>query len=227
MYPKHAASMPQKVMLVLMETAILFVAGWLLLGNGGQMVHDLVGKGFLKGNTERNSMLFVLYLVVYTRMFLTIFYLLKREMPWKEALTIPFAFSFYYVGFSLFALNTEQPLVWWDFLLVLLFLVGSFLNTFSELQRHRWKKDPVNRGKLFTGGLFRFSMHINYFGDLVWVTALALLTRSGFALFIPLLLFFLFVFYNIPLLDRHLAWKYGSQFTHYRKTTSKFIPFIY
>ncbi len=227
LYQNHASSIPQKVTLVLLETAILLTAAWLLLRNGGRFVHDLAGTGFLKGDTGRNSMLLFLYFIVYIRMLLTIFYLLKREMPWKEAFTIPIAFSFYYLGFTLFALNTEKSLTWWDFLFVLLFLFGSFLNSFSELQRHWWKKNPLNQGKLFTRGLFRFSMHINYFGDLVWVTALALLTRSVFALVIPLLLFFLFVFYNIPLLDRHLAWKYGEQFAHYKKTASKFIPFIY
>ncbi len=34
------------------------------------------------------------------------------------------------------------------------FAVGSFIETFSELQRKAFKDDPRNKGKPFTGGLF-------------------------------------------------------------------------
>lgn len=91
------------------------------------------------------------------------------------------------------------------------------LNTGSELMRDNWKKNPENKGKLYTTGLFKYAMHINFFGDLLWVTAYAIVTRNGYSLLIPAFLFCLFAFYNIPKLDRYLAAKYGKAFDEYRK----------
>ncbi len=38
------------------------------------------------------------------------------------------------------------------------------LNTVSELLRKSFKDNPVNQGKLYTGGLFKYAIHINYLG---------------------------------------------------------------
>ena len=70
-------------------------------------------------------------------------------------------------------------------------------------------------------------MHINYFGDLLWVTGYAILTRNWYSVIVVLLLFCFFVFYNIPQLDRHLASKYGEDFREYSAKTKKLIPFVY
>ena len=51
-----------------------------------------------------------------------------------------------------------------------LYVLGSYLNTWSEVDRCLWKKDKRNKGKLYTKGLWRYSMHINYFGDVVLFT---------------------------------------------------------
>ncbi|MGR5960169.1 DUF1295 domain-containing protein [Bacillus cereus] len=40
------------------------------------------------------------------------------------------------------------------------------LNTVSELLRKSFKDNPVNQGKLYTGGLFKYAIHINYLGGL-------------------------------------------------------------
>ena len=47
---------------------------------------------------------------------------------------------------------------------VALFLVGSFLETGSELQRKAFKAEAANKGKLYYGGLFSLAQHINYTG---------------------------------------------------------------
>jgi protein-S-isoprenylcysteine O-methyltransferase Ste14 len=55
-----------------------------------------------------------------------------------------------------------------------LYVTGMFLETFSEVQRAAWKKNPENKGKVYEEGLFGLSRHINYFGYMLW--------RSGYAL---------------------------------------------
>jgi protein-S-isoprenylcysteine O-methyltransferase Ste14 len=56
----------------------------------------------------------------------------------------------------------------------ILYAVGLSVELGSEAQRHYFKKDAANKGKVYTGGLFGFSRHINYFGYMLW--------RSGYAL---------------------------------------------
>lgn len=60
-----------------------------------------------------------------------------------------------------------------------LFATGLFIETFSEVQRATWKKDPANKGKVYDGGLFGLSRHINYFGYTLWRTGYAM-AAGGF-----------------------------------------------
>jgi protein-S-isoprenylcysteine O-methyltransferase Ste14 len=55
-----------------------------------------------------------------------------------------------------------------------LFTVGLSTELISELQRKRFKDNPANKGKLYTGGLFSLARHINYGGYTLWRTGLAL-----------------------------------------------------
>lgn len=101
------------------------------------------------------------------------------------------------------------------------------LNAVSELLRKPFKDNPANKGKLYTGGLIRHAIHINYFGDCLWVLGLALRSNNFYSLLIPLVLFLVFVFGYIPKSDDYLQNKYGEQFTAYKKKTKKLIPFIW
>ncbi|WP_088104573.1 DUF1295 domain-containing protein [Halalkalibacter urbisdiaboli] len=213
--------------LIALETIVLCLSGWLLLFKGTETLNELLYWSLPSGNQERNILLFILIVLVYLRMFATIFIFLRRAMPWVEVFTIPLAFSLYYVGFPLLSLPTNRALDGWDLLFIAIFVVGSFLNTVSEWLRAHWKRKPENRGQVYTGGLFRYSAHINYFGDLLWVLALALLTWNPWSFVIPIFLFCFFAFYNIPMLDRHLENKYGEEFRAYQNKTKKFIPFLY
>jgi protein-S-isoprenylcysteine O-methyltransferase Ste14 len=70
-------------------------------------------------------------------------------------------------------------------------------------------------------------MHINYFGDIVLFTGLAMITHRLSMFVIPLIMALNFVFYIIPSLDRYLEKKYKNEFKEYSKKTKKFIPMIY
>jgi len=155
------------------------------------------------------------------------FFLLKRKIPWAESFGVPFAFAIYYVGFSLFVLSSSEPLDGFDYSAIVLFILGCTLNTGGEILRARWKKNPDNKGKIYTKGFFKYSRHINYFGDILWVTAYALITRNLYAATIPAFLFCGFAFYNAPKLDKYLKSKYGNGYEEYKTKTKMLIPFIY
>jgi steroid 5-alpha reductase family enzyme len=58
-----------------------------------------------------------------------------------------------------------------------LFTVGILTELISELQLKRFKDNPRNKGKLYTGDLFSLARHIDYGGYTLWHTGLAL--KSG------------------------------------------------
>jgi len=227
LYSSQSKNIPQKAVIISLELVLLLIAYNILFGNLGGVIYGWLGLSVPKGNLTRNWINFTFSVIVFLRMCITILYLLKRSMPWEEAISIPFAFSLYYVGYALLTSNANTPINWLDYTAIILFLIGSFTNTGSELLRDQWKKQAQHKGMIYTGGLFKYSMHINYFGDLLWVIGYALLSHNAWSVLIPAFLFCFFAFYNIPKLDTYLAGKYKEQFSRYASHTKKFIPFIY
>lgn len=228
LYGATSKSIPQKIIIICLEVIFLWISYWILFQNGGTIIYEYLGiSDVIRGVIERRIIVFVFSVIVFLRMGFMMFYLLKRKIPWEEAFTVPFAFALYYIGFALLVYGTTKPIGWIDFLAILLFIGGSFINTYAEWQRHLWKKCQENRGRLYTQGLFKYAMHINYFGDILWVIAYALITRNYYSVFVPVFLCCFFAFYNIPKLDEYLSNKYRSAFELYKKKTKKLIPFIY
>lgn len=225
-YARQGRSIPQRTLLVVAQTLFLAMAGWLLLGNGLSTVSQWFGWHLAAGNEARRYLLFAFCVVVYFRILFTGLYLLRRAIGWEEAISIPFAFMVYYAGFSLLGGPTSIAIDWIDGFAIGLFCVGSFTNTYSEILRDAWRKKPENQGKLYTGGLFRYARHINYFGDILWVSGFALLTRNVWSALIPLFLFAFFFFYNAPELDRHLQEKYPEEFAVYKQQVKMLVPFL-
>ena len=225
LYERKDSSYPQKAVLITLEIIILGISYWILFLNGYNRVFPSSTQ--VTGNNLRHIFIFIFNIVVFLRILFTIFFLLKRRIPWEETFSIPLAFALYYIGFALFGFKSLSPIGATGYIAIGLFIIGSFLNTGSEITREKWKKRPENKGHLYTTGLFRYSMHINYFGDLVWVSAYAMITANWYAVSIPVFLFCFFAFYNIPKLDAYLTSKYGKEFDQYRAKTKKFIPFLY
>lgn len=125
------------------------------------------------------------------------------------------------------ALPTEKAFDFFDGIGIFMFLVGCWLNTGGEILRNRWKKDPANKGKIYTGGYFKYSRHINYFGDLLWVGGYAILTKNWWSIIIPIMLFLFFAFFNAPKLDQYLKEKYGADYDAYASKVKMLIPFVY
>jgi protein-S-isoprenylcysteine O-methyltransferase Ste14 len=227
LYNQQSKSIPQKITIVVIELFLLYFSYWILFKGGGVVLLDKLGLKAIPGNYYARTIIFLFSVIVFLRIIFTMFYLLKRKIPWEESISIPIAFALYYIGYALLGYNRVSSIDLLDFLAIIIFLTGSFINTYSELQRHFWKQRDENKGKLYTKGLFGSAMHINYFGDLLWVTAYALITRNPWSAVIPVFLFCFFVFYNIPKLDAYLSHKYLNQFANYQKYTRRLIPFIY
>ena len=212
MHGQGQESRTPRVSMTLAHLAGVSIGGWFLAGDGF---------------TLRETIVFGCGVIYFLRYLLTSFVLLQRAVRWPEVVQVgPFLFAVQGT-FGYLASRSAIAWRWLDWVALVLFALGSFLNTASELERRRWKRAPQHKGRLYTQGLFSLSMHINYFGDTILFTGFALLAASPWALAIPLLMTCLFLTVHIPTLDRYLSEKYPTEFDEWAKRTKKFVPFVY
>jgi steroid 5-alpha reductase family enzyme len=112
-------------------------------------------------------------------------------------------------------------------------LVGLVVEAVADAQKSAFKAQEENRDRLVASGLWRYSRHPNYFGELlVWwglfVYAVPVLHGAAFAVvagpvFITLPLLFVS---GIPPLERGADEKYGSDpaYQAYKRRTSILVP---
>ncbi|MGD1106187.1 MAG: DUF1295 domain-containing protein [Terracidiphilus sp.] len=112
---------------------------------------------------------------------------------------------------------------------VSVWLFGFLIETAGDAQLANFVKDPLNRGRIMQSGLWRYSRHPNYFGEIVqwwgiWVVALG--TAGGwFGVVGPLTITILIVKVSgIPMLERKMA--ENPDFADYKRRTSALIPLL-
>ncbi|GAB7364237.1 hypothetical protein MBLNU230_g4785t1 [Neophaeotheca triangularis] len=110
-----------------------------------------------------------------------------------------------------------------------LYVLGMVLELGSETQRHLFKKDAGNKGRVYDQGLFGLSRHVNYFGYTLWRAGFAV-AAGGWTWGALVGAFFAWDFTQrgIPVLQDYLEEKYGEQYAEYeRKVPYKFVPYLY
>ena len=181
----------------------------------------------LSGDFVRRVLIASCLIIYFVRLQVTVWVFQKRMWTWLETITITVLMSFVIYAFAKAGGNNNQVVGVVEAIGIFLYLSGSYINTHSEYHRHVWKLKAENSGRLYTEGLFSLSMHINYFGDIVLFTGLAMVTHSLSMLVIPVIMALNFVFNIIPSLDRYLEKKYKDEFRDFSRKTKKFIPLIY
>jgi protein-S-isoprenylcysteine O-methyltransferase Ste14 len=227
MYELHDASTAERLTLAAIGALWLLVAWWLLLGGGLETAGGWFGRVWTPGNIQRSASLAGGITVYYIRILFTEFVFLKRGVSWREVLTIASWLLGIYLLLGIAGGRNAEAFGALGAIGVAIFLVGSWMNTSAEYNRHAWKQRPENHGHLYTQGLFRYTRHPNYLGDLVLFSGLCLISGALVTAVIPLLMLAGFVFVNIPVLDSHLRQKYGEEFEAYARRTKKLIPFLY
>lgn len=227
MYELRGPSTAQGIALTAILGLWVALAWWLLLGGGIEAVQNWLSWIGKPGGGMRRVLLATAFSIYYVRIIFAKFVFLKRGMSWTEVFTISFWLLFIF-GLLAFAAGTNSaPFGTAGYLGAALFLAGSWMHSYSEYSRHAWKQRPENRGKLYTGGLFRYSRHPNYLGDLILFSGMCLIAGRWIMAAIPVLMLAGFVFVNIPVLDAHLHDHYGAASEEYALHTKKLIPFLY
>lgn len=216
---RYHKSIGPKLVILLMLIFTVCISAWTIFFNP-----ETAAKN---GNLYRQIILMGCGVTYLTRLVFTMFVFMKRRLSWSEALPISVLMSLVLYGFIYIGGIKTQPLNITDLAGMVLYLAGSFINTFSELQRHRWKSGHQNQGHLYTGGLFKRARHINYFGDIILFSGFALIANDMRALYIPLIMALNFVFILIPAKEAYLQKRYGEEFEAYSRRSKKLIPLIY
>jgi len=217
------ASTGQKLTLVGLNGVGVLLGAWLLFGG----LDVLSGGRAPDADLGRRILIVACSFVYFLRIVGTTFVMVKRAVSYAEAIGVGVWIILIHLTMAVLGGLNSGPIGLVAVIGVVLYVLGSVLNTASEYLRKRWKEHPGNAGHVYTGGLFRYAVHINYFGDCVLFTGFALVTGSAWALIIPALMVCMFVFYMIPALDKHLAEHYGDAFVEYRERTARFVPFVY
>jgi len=110
---------------------------------------------------------------------------------------------------------------------------GFAIETVADAQKTAFRRDPANAGRFIDSGLWSWSQHPNYFGEiLLWagIAVMAVPVLSGPAWLVLISPLFVYVLLTrisgTPLLDRAARERWGSDpaYAAYVRRTSKLVP---
>ena len=123
--------------------------------------------------------------------------------------------------------NSDIVYPWIPFVGVGVWLIGFIWESVADFQMTQFKKNSKNKGKILMAGLWRYSRHPNYFGEmLVWwgIFILALSNPSAWwTILSPLIMTWLLISVSgVPMLEKKYA--DNPEYQAYQERTSAFFP---
>lgn len=129
------------------------------------------------------------------------------------------------IGFSQ---NLGTKFNWIVGLGFVIWLMGFLWEAIADYQLYKFKSDERNKGKIITTGLWKFSRHPNYFGEIVlWWGVVISVIGSGGSLLISIIAGLIITFLlnrvsGVPMLESKMK-KYGD-YKEYIQNTNALIP---
>ena len=123
--------------------------------------------------------------------------------------------------------GVTRPLGWLEAFGIITWYIGFFFESVGDYQLSIFIKNPMNKGKILDTGLWKYSRHPNYFGEVtqwwgMWILSLTA-PYGFFGIIGPLTITGLILFVSgIPLLEKKKAG--NPDFEQYKQKTSMFIP---
>ncbi len=130
---------------------------------------------------------------------------------------------------SLFANRHETTLLWYNYVGLAIWAMGFLFETIGDYQLKCFLAKPQPRPRVMRTGLWRYTRHPNYFGEisLWWGMYLFLLPFGLWPIGIigPLTITYLILGVSgIPMLEAR--YQGDKDYENYKKSTSAFIPFL-
>jgi steroid 5-alpha reductase family enzyme len=130
------------------------------------------------------------------------------------------------------SLDSQPPFTWVSVIGVVLWAAGLVVEIVSDQQKYTFKNNPENRGRFIKSGLWQYSRHPNYFGEVLlwWGLFLVIAPALSGVLYLTILgpvsitVLILFVS-GVPLLEKSADSKYGDseEYEEYKRRTSIFL----
>ena len=136
-------------------------------------------------------------------------------------------------GLAAITSMTQRPLGIWIILGILLWTIGFSIEVIADRQKTRFRKDPENSENFITTGLWNYSRHPNYFGEIIlWlgIAVIAFPTLVGWqflTLISPFFVTFLLIkISGVRLLEEggQKRWGDNPAYQKYLATTSVLVP---
>ncbi|MFW6025251.1 MAG: DUF1295 domain-containing protein [Candidatus Woesearchaeota archaeon] len=135
---------------------------------------------------------------------------------------------------TLFFFLSDYNNVYWSGLFIWAF--GLSFEAISDYQKYQFKQKSKNKGDFINTGLWRYSRHPNYFGEIlcwvgiyIFVFPTLTILESFIGLISPIYIASLIIFFTgIPKLEKYADKKWGNRrkYQEYKKRTNKLIPWI-
>jgi steroid 5-alpha reductase family enzyme len=138
-------------------------------------------------------------------------------------------FFLFIIGIPVILINrTETPeSITWICLGAFLWLIGFLFETIGDAQLANFKKS--NKGKIIETGLWKYTRHPNYFGEVllwwgIWVMSICNF-QNIWGIIGPITINYLILYVSgVPMLERKYVG--NSDFENYIKRTSRFFPWF-
>ena len=118
---------------------------------------------------------------------------------------------------------------------IILFIIGFTLEIIADTQKTNFRKIENNRDKFITTGIWKYSRHPNYLGEIILWIGVAIISYSSlemnqlFTLVSPVFTYLLLVYVSgINLLEKSGQKKWGSlsEYKEYKRKTPRLFWFI-
>ncbi|UCC20500.1 MAG: DUF1295 domain-containing protein [Promethearchaeota archaeon] len=111
----------------------------------------------------------------------------------------------------------------------IIWIIGFLFETFGDYQLYKFKKDPNNKGQVMDQGLWKYTQHPNYFGEVTqwWgIFIIALAVPFGFISVVgPIFITYMIIKVSgIRLLN--YRYKDDDKYADYKRRTSQFFPWF-
>ena len=129
--------------------------------------------------------------------------------------------------------DTAPALGLWDALGLSIWLLGFGIEVVADNQKTAFNREPNNQGKWIDSGLWSYSRHPNYLGEILLWTGIACFGIScftgleRFAWISPIFIYLLLTkLSGIPILDKRALQKWGDdvEYQKYRENTPTLLP---
>jgi steroid 5-alpha reductase family enzyme len=141
---------------------------------------------------------------------------------------------FIFQGFLLWLISfsfifSKSEFYWFNFLGIFVWIFGFTFESIADAQLKKFIKNPKNKGKIMQSGLWAYSRHPNYFGEVsmwwgIWLLNLNF-AQNWWTIIGPITITYLITQVSgIPLLENKMS--QNPEFKKYQSQVSVFIPWF-